>query len=238
MSWSISVDHLFCHFYLYLIQYIIHFSQWCAIMLIIIERKCTRHVLDCKLLFTHSDLQSWNWRVLCRNAPVPCSSFWTTGLQMLWLYSDLGESLKIKHCLSASSLHAKKKIWFSSLLWSVAFRKSESMYHAMGYSSILVMQAAMTFEPKDIDAAMTSLRESLQTCQRLHIFLAKEEKCSYFNVLQCHCFLYAFWLRFRKKSGFMETIATFWYGHPAETSTEGKQGDSTTVRNILNVIMN
>ncbi|TNM85862.1 hypothetical protein fugu_008133 [Takifugu bimaculatus] len=52
-------------------------------------------------------------------------------------------------------------------------------------------KAAMTFEPKDMDAAMTSLRESLQTCQR-----------------------------FRKKSGFMETIASFWYGQPAENSTE------------------
>lgn len=40
------------------------------------------------------------------------------------------------------------------------------MYHAMSYSSILVMQAAMTFAPKDMDAAMASLRESLQTCQR------------------------------------------------------------------------
>lgn len=49
------------------------------------------------------------------------------------------------------------------------------MYHAMGYSSILVMQAAMTFEPKDIDTAMTSLRESLQTCQRFHIFLEKKK---------------------------------------------------------------
>lgn len=44
-------------------------------------------------------------------------------------------------------------------------RKSKSMYHAMGYSSILVMQAGMTFDPKDMDLAMTSLRESLQTCQ-------------------------------------------------------------------------
>lgn len=40
------------------------------------------------------------------------------------------------------------------------------MYHSMGYSSILVMQAGMTFEPKDMDAAMNSLTESLQTCQR------------------------------------------------------------------------
>lgn len=40
------------------------------------------------------------------------------------------------------------------------------MYHAMGYSSILVMQAAMTFDPKDIDAAMRSLKEALETCQK------------------------------------------------------------------------
>lgn len=40
------------------------------------------------------------------------------------------------------------------------------MYHAVGYSSILVMQAGMTFETKDIDAAMTSLKESQETCQR------------------------------------------------------------------------
>lgn len=45
------------------------------------------------------------------------------------------------------------------------------MYHAMGYSSILVMQAGMTFDPKDMDAAMTSLGESLQTCQRSFLFV-------------------------------------------------------------------
>uniref|UniRef100_A0A8C4ERG3 Tetratricopeptide repeat protein 39B n=1 Tax=Dicentrarchus labrax TaxID=13489 RepID=A0A8C4ERG3_DICLA len=44
--------------------------------------------------------------------------------------------------------------------------RNQSMYHAMGYSSILLMQAGMTFDPHDIDAAMASLRESLQTCQR------------------------------------------------------------------------
>ena len=66
------------------------------------------------------------------------------------------------------------------VLWSVLFHpnircsvfffwfpgEEQSMYHAMGYSSMLVMQAGMTFDPKDVDAAMTSLRESLQTCQR------------------------------------------------------------------------
>uniref|UniRef100_A0A8C1P617 Tetratricopeptide repeat protein 39B n=1 Tax=Cyprinus carpio TaxID=7962 RepID=A0A8C1P617_CYPCA len=40
------------------------------------------------------------------------------------------------------------------------------MYHALGYSSILVMQATMTFEHKDIQAGMTTIKEALQTCQR------------------------------------------------------------------------
>uniref|UniRef100_A0A672YQZ2 Tetratricopeptide repeat domain 39B n=1 Tax=Sphaeramia orbicularis TaxID=375764 RepID=A0A672YQZ2_9TELE len=69
--------------------------------------------------------------------------------------------------------------------------KNQSMYHAMGYSSILVMQAGMTFEPKDMEAAMTSLRESLQTCQR-----------------------------FRKKTGIVETLTSLWYRQPAENLTE------------------
>ncbi|KAK7910034.1 hypothetical protein WMY93_014718 [Mugilogobius chulae] len=42
----------------------------------------------------------------------------------------------------------------------------DSMYHALGYSSILVMQATMTFEQRDIQAAMTTIKEALNTCQR------------------------------------------------------------------------
>lgn len=42
----------------------------------------------------------------------------------------------------------------------------DSMYHALGYSSILVMQAGMTFEHRDIQAAMATIKEALQTCQR------------------------------------------------------------------------
>ncbi|CAG11466.1 unnamed protein product [Tetraodon nigroviridis] len=95
----------------------------------------------------------------------------------------------LKDCSCALQLFLNNR--FADALALLRPRKSESMYHAMGYSSILVMQAAMTFEPKDIDTATTSLRESLQTCQR-----------------------------FRKKSGFMETIATFWYGQPTENFTE------------------
>uniref|UniRef100_A0A9J7X9T3 Tetratricopeptide repeat protein 39B n=1 Tax=Cyprinus carpio carpio TaxID=630221 RepID=A0A9J7X9T3_CYPCA len=44
--------------------------------------------------------------------------------------------------------------------------QTDSMYHALGYSSILVMQATMTFEHKDIQAGMTTIKEALQTCQR------------------------------------------------------------------------
>lgn len=53
----------------------------------------------------------------------------------------------------------------------VFFRKNTSMYHAVGYSSILLMQAAMTFDPKDMDAAMTSLKDALHVCQRQGLIL-------------------------------------------------------------------
>ncbi|XP_062985313.1 tetratricopeptide repeat protein 39B isoform X2 [Elgaria multicarinata webbii] len=41
-----------------------------------------------------------------------------------------------------------------------------SMYHALGYSSILVMQAAMTFEQQDIQRGLATMKEALQTCQK------------------------------------------------------------------------
>ncbi|XP_012687139.2 tetratricopeptide repeat protein 39B-like isoform X2 [Clupea harengus] len=44
--------------------------------------------------------------------------------------------------------------------------RNDSMYHAMGYSSILTMQAGMTFDPKDMETALTALQEALVTCQR------------------------------------------------------------------------
>ncbi|KAF3687762.1 Tetratricopeptide repeat protein 39B [Channa argus] len=69
--------------------------------------------------------------------------------------------------------------------------KAQSMYHSTGYSSILVMQAGMTFEPKDMDAAMMSLNESLETCQR-----------------------------FRRKTGIMETLTNLWYRQPADLTEE------------------
>ncbi|EOB01868.1 Tetratricopeptide repeat protein 39B, partial [Anas platyrhynchos] len=42
----------------------------------------------------------------------------------------------------------------------------DSMYHALGYSTILVMQAAMTFEQQDIQMGISTMKDALQTCQR------------------------------------------------------------------------
>uniref|UniRef100_A0A671WRR6 Tetratricopeptide repeat domain 39B n=1 Tax=Sparus aurata TaxID=8175 RepID=A0A671WRR6_SPAAU len=95
----------------------------------------------------------------------------------------------LKECSSALELFLNNR--FADALALLKPWKNQSMYHAMGYSSILVMQAGMTFDPKDMDAAMTSLRESLQTCER-----------------------------FRKKIGIMETLTSFWYRQPAESLTE------------------
>ncbi|XP_078125849.1 tetratricopeptide repeat protein 39B-like [Sander vitreus] len=95
----------------------------------------------------------------------------------------------LKECSTALCLFLNNR--FSDALALLKPWKSQSMYHAMGYSSILVMQAGMTFEPKDMDAAMASLRESLQTCQR-----------------------------FRKKTGIVETLTSLWFRQPADNLTE------------------
>lgn len=42
----------------------------------------------------------------------------------------------------------------------------ESMYHALGYSTIVVLQAVMTFEQQDIQNGISAMRDALQTCQR------------------------------------------------------------------------
>ncbi|XP_034393894.1 tetratricopeptide repeat protein 39B-like [Cyclopterus lumpus] len=95
----------------------------------------------------------------------------------------------LKECSTALNLFLNNK--FSDALALLKPWKNQSMYHAMGYSSILVMQAGMTFEPKDMDAAMASLGESLQTCQK-----------------------------FRKKTGIVETLTSLWTRQPADNLTE------------------
>uniref|UniRef100_A0A3Q3W8E5 Tetratricopeptide repeat protein 39B n=1 Tax=Mola mola TaxID=94237 RepID=A0A3Q3W8E5_MOLML len=103
--------------------------------------------------------------------------------------SEMDLESALKDCSTALELFLNNR--FADALALLKPWKNESMYHAMGYSSILVMQAGMTFDPKDINTAMTSLRESLQTCQR-----------------------------FRKKTGIMETISNLWYRQPVNNSTE------------------
>ncbi|CAK6958564.1 tetratricopeptide repeat protein 39B-like [Scomber scombrus] len=105
------------------------------------------------------------------------------------LLPQLDLETALKECSSSLELFLNNR--FADALALLKPWKSQSMYHAMGYSSILVMQAGMTFDPKDMDAAMTSLRESLQTCQR-----------------------------FRKKTGIMETLSNLWYRQPAGGLTE------------------
>ncbi|XP_049899822.1 tetratricopeptide repeat protein 39B-like [Epinephelus moara] len=103
--------------------------------------------------------------------------------------SEMDLESALKECSTALELFLNNR--FSDALTLLKPWKSQSMYHAMGYSSILVMQAGMTFEPKDMDAAMASLRESLQTCQR-----------------------------FRKKTGIVETLTSLWYRQPSDNLTE------------------
>ncbi|XP_055044464.2 tetratricopeptide repeat protein 39B [Misgurnus anguillicaudatus] len=70
----------------------------------------------------------------------------------------------IDECNIALNLFLNNK--FSEALERLKPWSKKSMYHALGYSSILVMQAAMTFEQQDIQTGMATIKEALQTCQR------------------------------------------------------------------------
>uniref|UniRef100_A0AAZ3P258 Tetratricopeptide repeat protein 39B n=1 Tax=Oncorhynchus tshawytscha TaxID=74940 RepID=A0AAZ3P258_ONCTS len=73
-------------------------------------------------------------------------------------------STSIEECSMALNLVLNNK--FSEALDLLKPWWKDSMYHALGYSSILVMQAAMTFEHRDIQTAMAVIKEALTTCQR------------------------------------------------------------------------
>lgn len=51
----------------------------------------------------------------------------------------------------------------------VAPRAKDSMYHALGYSTIVVLQAIMTFEQQDIQNGISAMRDALQTCQKYEL---------------------------------------------------------------------
>ncbi|KAG8455132.1 hypothetical protein GDO86_001370, partial [Hymenochirus boettgeri] len=70
----------------------------------------------------------------------------------------------LEECTMALNLFLNNK--FAEALDILRPWAKESMYHALGYSTILVMQSAMTFEPQDIQMGIGTMKEALQTCQR------------------------------------------------------------------------
>ncbi|MGH0152509.1 UNVERIFIED_CONTAM: hypothetical protein FKN15_022322 [Acipenser sinensis] len=70
----------------------------------------------------------------------------------------------LEECTMALNLFLNNK--FSEALDMLRPWAKASMYHALGYSTILVMQAAMTFEHQDIQMGISVMKDALQTCQR------------------------------------------------------------------------
>uniref|UniRef100_A0A8C3IQA7 Tetratricopeptide repeat protein 39B n=1 Tax=Chrysemys picta bellii TaxID=8478 RepID=A0A8C3IQA7_CHRPI len=70
----------------------------------------------------------------------------------------------LEECSMALNLFLNNK--FSEALELLRPWSKDSMYHALGYSTILVMQAAMTFEHQDIQMGISTMKEALHTCQR------------------------------------------------------------------------
>ncbi|XP_018591256.1 tetratricopeptide repeat protein 39B-like [Scleropages formosus] len=103
--------------------------------------------------------------------------------------SQMDLKTAIQECCMALSLFLNNR--FCDALDLLRPWAKKSMYHALGYSSILVMQAGLTFAHKDIQTAMEALRESLETCQG-----------------------------FRKKNTVVETISNLVYRQGAENFTE------------------
>lgn len=156
---------------------------------------------------------------------------------MLWLCSDLGESLKAKRCLAARSLPAVNPDFLHSD-FALICRLQEVGEHVSRHGLQQHLGDAGCH-----DLWTKGHRRCHDIAERISADLPKvslvvgekrkEERRSNLNFLRCYCLLCVLWFRFRKKSGFMETIATFWYGQPTENSTEGRQGASTTTSYLL-----
>ncbi|KAL7988673.1 hypothetical protein Chor_007592, partial [Crotalus horridus] len=70
----------------------------------------------------------------------------------------------LEECSVAINLFLNNK--FSESLELLRPWSKDSMYHALGFSTILVFQATMTFEQQDIQMGLSTLKEALQTCQK------------------------------------------------------------------------
>ncbi|XP_019339393.1 tetratricopeptide repeat protein 39B isoform X1 [Alligator mississippiensis] len=80
------------------------------------------------------------------------------------LASKMDLKCSLEECAMALNLFLNNK--FSEALELLRPWSKDSMYHALGYGTILVMQAAMTFEQQDIQLGISTMKEALQTCQR------------------------------------------------------------------------
>ncbi|XP_073201548.1 tetratricopeptide repeat protein 39B isoform X4 [Lepidochelys kempii] len=78
---------------------------------------------------------------------------------------SMGENLSHSPCM-CSRIWASLSFKGDSEPYSPSPMSKDSMYHALGYSTILVMQAAMTFEHQDIQMGISTMKEALHTCQR------------------------------------------------------------------------
>nr|XP_023401026.1 tetratricopeptide repeat protein 39B isoform X6 [Loxodonta africana] len=70
----------------------------------------------------------------------------------------------LEECEIALNLFLSNK--FSDALELLRPWAKDSMYHALGYSTIVVLQAVMTFEQQDIQNGVSAMKDALQTCQR------------------------------------------------------------------------
>nr|XP_020032137.1 tetratricopeptide repeat protein 39B isoform X2 [Castor canadensis] len=70
----------------------------------------------------------------------------------------------LQECAVALNLFLSNK--FTDALELLRPWAKESMYHALGYSTIVVLQAVMTFEQQDIQNGISAMKDALQTCQK------------------------------------------------------------------------
>ncbi|XP_059745382.1 tetratricopeptide repeat protein 39B isoform X1 [Bos taurus] len=70
----------------------------------------------------------------------------------------------LEECAIALNLFLSNK--FTDALELLRPWAKESMYHALGYSTIVVLQAVMTFEQQDIQNGISAMKDALQTCQK------------------------------------------------------------------------
>uniref|UniRef100_A0A8C6C5M2 Tetratricopeptide repeat protein 39B n=1 Tax=Monodon monoceros TaxID=40151 RepID=A0A8C6C5M2_MONMO len=70
----------------------------------------------------------------------------------------------LEECAMALNLFLSNK--FTDALELLRPWAKDSMYHALGYSTIVVLQAVMTFEQQDIQNGISAMKDALQTCQK------------------------------------------------------------------------